>query len=86
MDMEQRRMIGTEEELVLRLLRGEDTEVVARETGIRPDELARWLDEYMKAGRKALDTVTGDSFNSEHLAMSTPTWNPWAQQGTWLPE
>ena len=76
----------TEEEAVLRLLRGEDMEALSRETGFVPDELAQWLENYMKAGRKALETLVGDPRGTEHPDVTKPTWSPWNQQGTWLPD
>lgn len=49
MENEKRHMAGTREEVVLRLLRGEDMEAVSRETGFGHDELTKWLDNYMSA-------------------------------------
>ena len=77
-------MAGTEEEVVLRLLRGEDVEAVSRETGIDLDELAQWLENYMKAGREGLRTRVGAPLDSEHLAPTEPTWSPWTEQTSWL--
>ena len=43
-----RRMAGTKEAVVLRLLRGEDMELVSRESGFGLHELKKWLDQYRK--------------------------------------
>lgn len=54
MGKQKRRMAGTKEGVVLRLLRGEDMETVSRESGFGLHELKAWLDQYKRAGREAL--------------------------------
>ena len=49
-----RRMAGTKEDVVLRLLRGEDMDLVSRETGFALHELKAWIDQYKRAGREGL--------------------------------
>ena len=60
MAQRKRRMAGTKEQVVLRLLRGEDMETVSRETGFQLHELGEWRERYMKAGREGLKTRPGD--------------------------
>ena len=60
-----RRMTGTKEQVVLRLLRGEDMEAVSRETGFQLHELAEWRERYMKSGREGLRTRPGDPLNAD---------------------
>jgi transposase len=60
-----RRMAGTKEQVVLRLLRGEDMEAVSRETGFQLHELAEWRERYMKGGREGLKTRPGDPLNAD---------------------
>ena len=80
------RTVETKEEVVLRLLQGEDAEAVSREIGFRLDELDHWLQKYMSAGRQALNTADRVPFTPKPLPQPTPTWGKWNQQGTWLPE
>lgn len=54
MGKQKRRMAGTKEAVVLRLLRGEDMATVSRESGFGLHELKAWLDQYQQAGREAL--------------------------------
>lgn len=54
-----RRMAGTKEAVVLRLLRGEDMELVSRESGFGLHELKKWLDQYRRGGRDALKSHPG---------------------------
>ena len=54
-----RRMAGTKEAVVLRLLRGEDMELVSRESGFGLHELKKWLDQYRRGGREALKSHPG---------------------------
>ncbi len=65
MAKKKRRMAGTKEQVVLRLLRGEDMETVSRETGFQLHELAQWRERYMKAGREGLKTRPGDPVSVE---------------------
>ena len=59
MAKQRRRMAGTKEEVVLRLLRGEDMELVSRESGFALHELKKWLDQYKRGGRTALKSHPG---------------------------
>ena len=59
MAKQRRRMAGTKEEVVLRLLRGEDMETVSRESGFALHELKKWLDQYKRGGRQALKSHPG---------------------------
>ena len=52
-------MAGTKEAVVLRLLRGEDMELVCRESGFGLHELKKWLDQYRRGGREALKSHPG---------------------------
>ena len=65
MAKQRRRMTGTKEELVLRMLRGEDMETVSRDSGFALHELKRWLDQYKNAGREALKSHPGIAANQE---------------------
>ena len=65
MAKKKRRMAGTKEQVVLRLLRGEDMETVSRETGFQLHELGQWQEKYMKAGREGLKNRPGDSVSVE---------------------
>jgi len=56
---QKRRMAGTKEALVLRLLHGEDMELVSRESGFGLHELKKWLDQYRRGGREALKSHPG---------------------------
>lgn len=65
MAKQRRRMAGTKEEVVLRLLRGEDMELVSRESGFGMHELKKWLDQYKRAGREALKSHPSNVANQE---------------------
>ncbi len=45
---------GRKEEVVLRLLRGESLDLLARETGQQAGRIAAWRDEFLAAGREGL--------------------------------
>ena len=60
-----RRMAGTKEEVVLRLLRGEDMETVSRESGFALHELKKWFDQYKRGGRQALKSHPEIGANQE---------------------
>jgi transposase-like protein len=51
---------------VLRLLRGEDLELVSRELGVTAAELSAWRDAFLAAGEASLKTrpVDGRDFES----------------------
>lgn len=59
MAKQRRRMSGTKEEVVLRLLRGEDMETVSRDSGFGLHELKKWHDQYKRGGREALKSHPG---------------------------
>lgn len=54
MSKRRRRSAGAKEDVVLRLLRGEDLEAVSRETGYHLHELKDWLDRFRLGGREYL--------------------------------
>jgi len=47
-------------EAVLRLLRGEDLDLVSREIGVRGETLAQWRDAFLNGGLAALTTKKRD--------------------------
>ena len=59
MAKKQRRAAGAKEAVVLRLLHGEDMELVSRESGFNLHELKKWLDQYRRGGREALKSHPG---------------------------
>ena len=50
-----------EQEVVLRLLRGEDIGEVSREIRVAPPELERWRREFLDGGKQGLKNWTGES-------------------------
>ena len=54
MSKKKRMSSAKKEELVLRLLRGEDVESVSRESGIAMHALQQWLESYKRGGRQNL--------------------------------
>ena len=60
-----RRGVGLKEQAVLRLLKGEDMELVSRETGLAMHELAQWREKYMRAGRENLKSHPKDPHDAE---------------------
>jgi transposase len=50
---------------VLRLLRGEDLELVSRELGVTAAELSAWRDAFLAAGETALKTRPADGRDAE---------------------
>ncbi len=65
MAKQRRRMAGTKEEVVLRLLHGEDMETVSRESGFSLHELKKWHDQYKRGGREALKSHPGIAADME---------------------
>ena len=65
MGKKKRGSVALKEEVVLRLLKGEDLELVSRETGFGLHELSAWRDRYLRGGREALKSHPGDPVNSE---------------------
>jgi hypothetical protein len=61
-----RRMLaGRKQEAVLRLLRGEDLELVSRELGVTAAELSGWRDTFLAGGEAALKTRPADARDGE---------------------
>jgi len=55
--------VGRKSEIVLRLLRGEEIDVVSREVGVNAAKIASWREEFIAGGREALksrDTAPAD--------------------------
>jgi transposase-like protein len=65
MGKKKRRSASVKEEVVLRLLRGEDLELVSREIGFALHELTAWRERYLRGGREALKSHPGDPANTE---------------------
>jgi hypothetical protein len=53
------------QETVLRLLRGEDLELVSRELGVIAAELSGWREAFLAAGEAALKTRPADARDGE---------------------
>src|SRR5215208_4068940 len=53
------------QEAVLRLLRGEDLELVSRELGVTAAELSAWRDTFLAGGEAALKTRPADARDGE---------------------
>lgn len=60
-----RKSVSMKEQAVLRLLKGEDMELVSRESGFAMHELAQWRKKYMLAGRENLKSHPKDPHNAE---------------------
>jgi len=60
-----RKSASLKEQAVLRLLKGEDMEMVSRQTGFAMHELAQWREKYMLAGRENLKSHPNDPLNAE---------------------
>jgi len=60
-----RRSAAVKEQAVLRLLRGEDLELVSRDSGFGLHELNNWRERYLRGGREALKSHPGDPVNAE---------------------
>ena len=56
---------GRKQEAVLRLLRGEDLELVSRELGVTAAELSGWRDTFLTGGEAALKTRPADARDGE---------------------
>ena len=56
---------GRKREAVLRLLRGEDLELVSRELGVTAAELSGWRDEFLAAGEASLKSRPADARDAE---------------------
>ena len=55
-----RRSASVKEQAVMRLFRGEDMELVSRETGFTMHELKQWRDQYTLAGKESLKSHSKD--------------------------
>ena len=65
-----RRMsVGRKQEAVLRLLRGEDLELVSRELGVTAADLSGWRDRFLAAGAASLKRRPEDGRDRELRAM-----------------
>jgi transposase-like protein len=60
MAKKKRRSASVKEQAVMRLFRGEDMELVSRETGFTMHDLKQWRDKYELAGRQGLKSNPGD--------------------------
>ena len=56
---------GRKREAVLRLLRGEDLELVSRELGVTAAELSGWRDQFLAAGEASLKSRPADARDVE---------------------
>ena len=65
MGKKKRRSAAVKEEVVLRLLRGEDLQLVGRESGFAMHELTAWRERYLRGGREALKSHPSDPVNTE---------------------
>ena len=63
---QRRRMsVGRKREAVLRLLRGEDLELVSRELGVTAAELSGWREAFLAAGEGSLKSRPADARDAE---------------------
>ena len=60
-----RKSVSVKEQAVMRLFKGEDMELVSRETGCTMHELTQWRDKYMLAGKENLKSHPRDSRDAE---------------------
>ena len=60
-----RRSASVKEQAVMRLFRGEDMELVSRETGFTMHELKQWRDRYILAGKESLKSHPKDVQDKE---------------------
>jgi len=60
-----RRSVTTKAEVVLRLLKGEDMELVSRETGYAMHELQLWREKFLSGGREHLKSHPTDLHDKE---------------------
>jgi transposase len=63
--LRRRMSAGRKQEAVLRLLRGEDLELVSRELGVTAAELSGWRDTFLAGGEAALKTRPADARDGE---------------------
>ena len=60
---------GRKQEAVLRLLRGEDLEVVSRDVGVTAADLSGWRDSFLESGAASLRSRPEDTRDREMKAM-----------------
>ncbi len=60
MTKNKRRSVNVKEQAVMRLFRGEDMELVSRETGCTMHDLKQWFDKYKLAGKEGLKSSPRD--------------------------
>jgi hypothetical protein len=60
-----RKSAGLKEQAVLRLLKGEDMELVSRQMGFAMHELAQWREKFILGGRENLKSHPKDPLNAE---------------------
>ena len=60
-----RRSVSIKEQAVMRLFRGEDMELVSRETGFTMHELKQWRDKFTLAGKESLKSHPKDVRDKE---------------------
>ena len=65
MAKKKRRSATIKEQAVMRLFRGEDMELVSRETGFTMHELKQWRDRYTLAGKESLKSHPKDVQDKE---------------------
>ena len=67
LDVPERWSAGRKEEVVMRLLRGEDLGEVSREVQVSPPELEEWRRVFLEAGRQGLKSRSRDPAERELL-------------------
>ncbi len=60
-----RKSASLKEQAVLRLLKGEDMELLSRQTGFAMHELAQWREKHMIGGRENLKSHPMDQHNAD---------------------
>ncbi len=65
LDVRERWSAGRKEEVVLRLMRGEDLGEVSREVQVSPPELEEWRRVFLEAGRQGLKSRSRDPSERE---------------------
>jgi hypothetical protein len=56
---------GRKQEVVLRVLRGEDLDALSRELGVTAGTIARWRDHFLAGGRAAVRSRPADERDEE---------------------
>ena len=64
-DPRRRMSARRKQEAVLRLLRGQDLELVSREDGVTAAELSGWRDQFLAAGEASLKSRPADARDAE---------------------